>query len=407
MRFAARIVLIFSVLLALSASFSYADVSRADVSYADVSYADVSADAGEARVRSVNHRGFCVYAPENTMPAYERSADEGFDFVETDVCFTKDNVPVLLHDDTINRTARNIDGSEIAKPIWIGDLTYRETLLYDFGIWKGPEFVGARLPKLESFLELCKDRKLHPYLELKKNGDYTQDQIEMVVDMVDARGMRGNVTWISFELDYLRWVAEKDPEARLGYLSYFSTEPETVRWQADVVSSLKTGSNYVFLDLGIVNQSSYPCAEYENAGVPVEVWVIPFGVDEERECLENLDPYITGVTADQLHYASPEVVLSAARFVYDGHAKVPDVTVRNNIKTLTAGVDYLISFSGPGQSTDAGQYSVTVKLTDKYAGPITEVTKTFTIDKAANPLKLKGKTAKVKYSSVTYSHHLG
>ena len=62
-------------------------------------------------VKGINHRGYATVAPENTLPAYQLSAKKGFRYVETDVLFTSDNVPVLLHDITIDRTSNGTGNS--------------------------------------------------------------------------------------------------------------------------------------------------------------------------------------------------------------------------------------------------------------------------------------------------------
>ena len=52
-------------------------------------------------VRSINHQGYRVNgAIANTMPAFEDSYKQGYKFIETDIRFTSDNVPVLSHDAT-------------------------------------------------------------------------------------------------------------------------------------------------------------------------------------------------------------------------------------------------------------------------------------------------------------------
>jgi len=52
----------------------------------------------------VAHRGFAARYPENTLPAVEAALRAGARFVEVDVQLTADHVPVLLHDDTLDRT---------------------------------------------------------------------------------------------------------------------------------------------------------------------------------------------------------------------------------------------------------------------------------------------------------------
>ena len=43
------------------------------------------AGSGNTSFRSVNHKGYNTKAPENTLPAFERSAEMGYRYVETDI----------------------------------------------------------------------------------------------------------------------------------------------------------------------------------------------------------------------------------------------------------------------------------------------------------------------------------
>ena len=89
------------------------------------------------------------------------------------------------------------------------------------------------------------------------------------------------------------------------------------------------------------------------------------------------------------------VTLSPASFTYNGKARKPKVTVKAEGKTLKAGTDYKVTY--PSGRKNAGKYKVTVTGAGSYTGT---VKKTFTIQKAANPMKGKGKTATVKYCKV-------
>ena len=74
---------------------------------------------------AVNHRGYSLTAPENTLSAYKLSRRMGFAYAECDVAFTSDGVAVLLHDGTVDRTS-NGTGS-------ITSLTLAEVKALDFG----------------------------------------------------------------------------------------------------------------------------------------------------------------------------------------------------------------------------------------------------------------------------------
>ena len=261
------------------------------------SLAETAPDA----VKIINHRGYNTAAPENTLPAYELSAEMGYSLVETDVCFTKDLVPVLLHDATINRTARNADGSPVKGSVRIGDITYEEALAYDFGVWKGAEYAGTRIPTFDSFLSLCRERGLQPYIELKENGNYGREEISGLLDMVREYGMERQVTWISFNAGYLEWIRDRDPEARLGYLAAFWLTKGDFGGILRRAEGLRTGSNEVFLDVSI-QMLSYALGGADRyiqmsreAGIPVEVWTVDSG-----ETVRALNPYITGVTTNSL-----------------------------------------------------------------------------------------------------------
>lgn len=92
----------------------------------------------------IAHRGALLAAPENTLAAFDKAVELGFDIVEIDVRSTKDGVPVVFHDKTVDRTT---DGEgELA------DLTWDEVRQLDAGSWFDPAFAGTRVPSLEEAL---------------------------------------------------------------------------------------------------------------------------------------------------------------------------------------------------------------------------------------------------------------
>lgn len=238
----------------------------------------------DANVLSVNHRGYSTDAPENTLPAYILSKKKGFNYVETDVSFTSDGVPMLLHDSTIDRTS-NGSGS-------LSQMTYSQVRQYDFGSWKSSEYAGTVIPTLAEFLALCKAIMLHPYIELKSNGAYTEAQIRQIVDMVATYGLKGKVSYISFNATYLGYVRDYDDEARLGLLksTYASGDVATC-------TGLKTAKNKVFYDVGYYNDAitQAVCDSFMAENIPVEAWTV-----NSAETILSLNKYVSGITSDSL-----------------------------------------------------------------------------------------------------------
>ena len=52
----------------------------------------------------IGHRGVKNLKPENTLESITKAFDLGLECVEIDVKVSKDNIPLLLHDDTLDRT---------------------------------------------------------------------------------------------------------------------------------------------------------------------------------------------------------------------------------------------------------------------------------------------------------------
>lgn len=92
---------------------------------------------------------------------------------------------------------------------------------------------------------------------------------------------------------------------------------------------------------------------------------------------------------------TPVLELSQTRFVYDGNEKTPEVTVKDGSKVLTEGTDYTLTYQSGRR--DAGTYAVKAELKGEYEG---QGTASFSIDKAAAPLDISTRTAKVKYKKL-------
>ena len=118
--------------------------------------------------------------------------------------------------------------------------------------------------------------------------------------------MEGNVTWISFIPKYLQWISNKDLKARLGVLGIVSDE-SSVNKIIQSARKLQNGTNEVFLDLNH-NFPDFTVTLCKESSLLIEIWILPgisgFIKYDEKEILDNLNPYVTGVTVDKYIYAS-------------------------------------------------------------------------------------------------------
>ena len=152
------------------------------------------------------HRGYSDQYSENTMLAFSKAIESGFDGIETDVHKTKDGVLVLCHDEKINRTS---DGKG-----YIKDMTYEELCVYNFGTKENPQ----RISLLKELLELCKGKNVKINLEIKTNKiQYPGIELESY-QMIKEMGMLDQVLFSSFYVDSLYKLRAIDSSLYLGYL---------------------------------------------------------------------------------------------------------------------------------------------------------------------------------------------
>lgn len=220
-------------------------------------------------IKAINHRGFNRFAPENTLPAYAMTKKAGFDSLEADLDFTSDGIPVMLHDGSINRTARNSDGTTIDSTINIGSITYEQALTYDFGIWKSAKYAGTKIPTLEQTLLLCKRLGLELWLDIKI--PFTDAQAELVANIVKGTGMSDHIIFMCGYITTLEKMEAVFPKATLltGLTGY--TE-EAVSSTIESVNALKTDDNNVLVSCYQPSLSDSIDTQLYNAGVNCIVW---------------------------------------------------------------------------------------------------------------------------------------
>ncbi len=236
-------------------------------------------------MKSIAHRGYSFMAPENTLPAYELAAKMGFKYVECDILFTKDGVPVLIHDDTIDRTS-NGSGEVV-------NMTLEELRKYDFGYWMGLDHLGTQIPTFEEFIILCKELNLHPYIEIKWTNTFslTAAQAQVLTEIVNKNGMQGKVSYISFSSDALAKIVACDSTSRVGWV-YSNNKGIT----ADVINtanSLKTAHNEVFIDAYYTQATQTAVDLCKQASIPLEVWTV-----DSLTVVDSLNAYVSGISSN-------------------------------------------------------------------------------------------------------------
>ena len=160
------------------------------------------------QVEVIAHRGYSAVAPENTLVAVERALEAGADSVEFDLHVSSDGVPVLLHDETLERTT---DGSG---SVFDHDMHTLSRL--DAGGWFDASYTGEPLPRLSEAMELCSAFPGRVYAEVK--GLRSLDDMSRVVGAVRDSGLLERTVFISMDWDALSRARTVEASALLGYI---------------------------------------------------------------------------------------------------------------------------------------------------------------------------------------------
>jgi glycerophosphoryl diester phosphodiesterase len=120
----------------------------------------------------IAHRGAGKLAPENTLAAFRLGAQHGYTAFECDVKLSRDNVPFLLHDDTLERTS---NGSGDA-----GTRAWAELSRLDAGGWHSRAYAGEPLASFDAIAAHCLRNRHALNIEIKPSPGRERETGEVV-----------------------------------------------------------------------------------------------------------------------------------------------------------------------------------------------------------------------------------
>lgn len=128
-------------------------------------------------MKIIGHRGAAFYCPENTLTSFMKAIELGAYSIEFDVQYSKDGIPVVIHDVSLWRTT---NGKGMVR-----NYTLKELQEYRINRYE-------HIPSLEDLFNLVKNYDIKLDLELKHSF------YQPVIDMIDSFGYRDRVTFSSF-----------------------------------------------------------------------------------------------------------------------------------------------------------------------------------------------------------------
>jgi glycerophosphoryl diester phosphodiesterase len=208
-------------------------------------------------VTIVAHRGWAGAAPENTLAAFELALSESdIPMIELDVHLSRDGVPVVIHDHSLERTT---NGQGLVK-------MYRHDELreLDAGSWFGPEYAGERIPTLDEVLRLTKGR-CRLQVELKVMGKEYEGIEAAVIGSLRKHDMLDQASLISFDHDAVKRAKSIDPAVQTGLI--FFGKPTMIPEQLQYTGATSLSMHYGYVTRVFVD-------EMRAYGIDTGVWTV-------------------------------------------------------------------------------------------------------------------------------------
>ena len=225
----------------------------------------------------IAHRGASMYAPENTIAAFDLAVKMGADAIELDTMLTVDGTAIVIHDQSLERTT-NGNGNVSSK-------TVDEIKLLDAGSIFDTKFSGEKIPTLE---EVFSDvgMKIMINVELKNYASPFDSLPETVVDLTRKKGLSERVLLSSFNPIALIKAHRAGPEIRRAAI--IGGGHKFVR----ILIQALTNYSALHPEVSLVNQEIV--IKHHVAGHQVNVWT----VNEETEMIKLLAMGVDGLITD-------------------------------------------------------------------------------------------------------------
>jgi glycerophosphoryl diester phosphodiesterase len=236
--------------------------------------------------RIIAHRGGGGLAPENTLAGLELARNLGFEGVEFDVKLTEDGTPILMHDDSLDRTTDR-QGQ-------VSDYPYLEIAELDAGAWFGNEFIGEPVPAFAAAAALCQQAGLWANVEIKPSPGRERETGEVVARMAKLLWSGADLPPLlsSFSAIALEAAAVEAPELPRALL----VEDVPVNWQAQMqrLQCVSLHASHHYLNAVLVKA-------VHDAGYGV----LAYTVNDSELALDLLEWGVDALVTDQLDVITP------------------------------------------------------------------------------------------------------
>ncbi len=246
------------------------------------------------RVVLVNHRGLSPGYPENTLAAFRNSVALGVDVIELDLRGSRDGIPVVMHDPTVDRTTTGTGAVEA--------LTLAELKSLDAGSRTGKKFKNERIPAFEEVLPLISGTRVNLLLDIKPSASL---KLEIVVALTEKHQALLNIIIGARTIPEMKLFRSLNPNLRVMAL---------IKSPKDLTPVLDAGADIVRVWPHWIYTDRRLVTRIHRAGKPV--WVTT-GTAPAKELLRLIRLRVNGLLTDR-----PKSLAKLILGIDTGHIRV-------------------------------------------------------------------------------------
>lgn len=209
------------------------------------------------KIRGLAHRGYSKKYVENTLKSFQAAVDLSYTHLELDVQLSKDEVPVVIHDLTVDRIT---DGTGRVKDYTVAELKQLKVA------------GGEQIPTLEEALDLLRDRIIID-IELKQMGDLYPGLEKIVVDTLIRKNMQEQAFITSFDHYAIEKVRQLNDNIEIGLINS-GASPALFPFVKEI------GARYLSIDYRYVTDTLINLCEQQ--GVNLIPWTVNLEEDMNR-----------------------------------------------------------------------------------------------------------------------------
>lgn len=188
------------------------------------------------------------------MAAFKLAYEQDADGIETDVQLTKDNIPILIHDERVRRTT-NSDG-------YVKDYTYDELLQLDAGSWFSNRFTGETIVSLNQLLQWIQFKNISLNMELKNNKINYKYLESIVFEMINHYQLQKRTTISTFNPTSIQKLKKFNNHVEIALLT-------SKRTRGNVKYVRELGANALHIKYRLLNFRLVEQCHRENIAVRV------------------------------------------------------------------------------------------------------------------------------------------